>query len=179
MGGRFGRLLEDCSLFAIASNGTVDVLYVVHPTSILEQHPDIRHVKPFLDKVRSRILSFDGIVIVSLLGRKFNRILWDKPTQIQGIEYVDKFIENLPSEVIVVDDPSDSPLGSKAMEKILDDLFLSDRLGKIIVGGCFDCLWMNMCVNDTINVLSEQYGSDKVTMDSSITLKAGPVHFDD
>ena len=157
-----------------------EVLYLVHPNSILEQSAHIQHVKPFIDKLLKKISGFRGQIIVSNLSRDIPRARYNRPELKEGIKYVDKFMDELKGKnnVTVVTESSDmaNPLGRKA-GKILDDLFLENRLGKITLGGCFTGHKnTTMCVEETKKTLAKEYGEDKVEMDKSLTMKAGPVH---
>ena len=148
------------------------ILYVVHPDSILEQSVDIRHVKPFLDKLSNAIKSFSGIVIVT----KIPSYSYNKTAE--GFAYAEKFMASIKGnpKVIVVDEKrAKGALGTEAMSKYIDDLFLKGELDKITLAGCFTCTYSTMCLDETYSALVREYGSDKVEIDQSLTMKAGPV----
>lgn len=156
----------------------VNVLFIVHPNSILEQHQSIKHVEPFLNKIKNAIDSFDGLIIVTDLGRAKYEISTSNQDMIKGVDFVKSFMEELkenPKVKYITDGSTSEDLGMGAMKEHLDDLFIKDKIGDIIVGGCFDCKHAKMCVRDTYNNLVDQYGSDKVSIDASITAQAGRV----
>jgi hypothetical protein len=158
-----------------------NILYIVHPTSILEQTKDIRHVKPFLDKLESKINNFDGLVLISILKR--NLAYANEPVHFKlGEEYCNKFIDKVKSKsnIFIMEDGNTRPLlGQPLMEKYIDNLYLEDQLGIITIGGCFASAkpWV-MCVEDTINNMAVQYGPGHTKVDNSIVMVPGPIVFD-
>jgi hypothetical protein len=61
------------------------------------------------------------------------------------------------------------------MEKMIDDMFLKETLGKITLCGAFTSTYTDMCIDGTYKTLVNQYGKDHVVKDSNLILKAGPV----
>ena len=182
----------------------IDILYLVHPNSILEQTQDIKYIKPWIDEWRSAVNSFNGIVIASSLVRgkvrpKGHYLEYSRPgpndleniigddaisnRKREGIKLVNEFMEELSnaSNVFVFeenDSSGNSTLGGPAMKEKIDDLFLEDRLGKIIVGGCFICSYATMCVAHTLDNLNKNY-PDKVEVNRLLTIQAGVVIVDE
>lgn len=158
----------------VMAGGKEDVLYLVHPNAILEQSPHIGHVKPFIDKLRRVVGSFRGKVIVTVLDREFSEGAYTRREFKDGIGYVGEFMGWLKGKVdLIVEDSGDSSgLGRKA-GRLLDDMYLEGRLGKVILGGCF--LGAGMCIERTRGNLIREYGEDRVEVRGDISMKAGQV----
>lgn len=162
-----------------SEQGKINILYLVHPSSITEQSKDERYVKPYLDKWSAAINSFDGIVIVTLLKRKVDyESFGSQALERKGCPPVENFVAQLKgnSKVILLSEPDNnaSLLGNAAMKEKIDDLFLEDRLGTITLAGCFDCGHWKMCVHHTFDNLEKNYPG-QVLLDENLTVLAGPV----
>jgi hypothetical protein len=158
----------------------VDVLYVVHPETILEQLPHIKHVRPFLEKLRSKVSSWPGPVIVSRVNKLYAyKDSTDPDWRREAFEYVDSFLDSMKGDnvTVVTEDRSDPKGIGREAGKVLDDLYLQGRLGKVYVTGCFRGTTNVpvMCVERTVQVLEREYGPEHVEVDNSLTMKAGPI----
>jgi RecA/RadA recombinase len=158
------------------SLGKIDVLYVVHPDSVLEQTYKIDYVKSFIDKIQAAIDSFKGIVLVTQLDSSAAH-----QTKEEAYTYVKRFMDEIKSnsKVTVIEEnrrKMDTPLGTGAMSKVIDDMFLKGTIGKIILVGAFTCdKGYKMCVDDTYASLVHEYGPEHIVKDPNLILKSGPI----
>lgn len=168
------------SLFEIrnlkeAANKT-NILYIVHPDAVLEQTSKMDYIKSFIDKLDKAINGFSGQVIITKLDKSAAKA---SPENKEAFDYVKTFMDRAKSKsnVNVIEEKRsrENPLGKGAMDSLIDSLYLEDKLGKIILGGTFTCDYIDMCVDETKAALFREYGPEHVSVDSSITLKAGIV----
>jgi len=171
-------------LHRLSTEGSVDVLLVVHPDSVLEKTADIRYVKPFLDGLRARIQGFKGPVLATRLNNSYFREQdATEPRWKKGYEYVQEFMRFLESKAQVLTEERDDRARSNSLgweaTKVLDDLFLGGNLGKVVVVGCFKGAsgGCNMCVDHTVKTLQREYGESRVVVDDLHCSTAGPVDF--